>query len=155
MPAEKSRRTMRSPMTSSTREAAEPPDKACLTLAHRLGSRFDGGHHDHLIARLGHLPCAIRADMNDALAQTVEQRPHAVEHRRIAAGHDGQRGVDGALLTAGNGQRLFLDLGRDFGRLFGGRVGRLGIRLSRRYLAHPAEIRSQGLRRDPARRRAA
>ena len=63
--------------------------------------------------------------MNDALAQTVEQRPHAVEHRRIAAGHDGQRGVDGALLTAGNGRikkmnaffaKLFSDMPRRIGR---------------------------------------
>gem|GEM_PF-4659520 len=40
--------------------------------------------------------------MDDALAQTFEQRAHPFEHRRVAAGHDRQRGVDGALGAAGN-----------------------------------------------------
>ncbi len=70
--------------------------------AHRLGRRLDGGHHDHLVTGLGHLPGAIRADMHDALAEALQQWPDARQHIGLAAGHDRQRGIDGPLRTAGN-----------------------------------------------------
>ena len=38
------------------------------------GGGLDGGDHDHLVAGLGDLPGAVRADMDDALAEAFEQR---------------------------------------------------------------------------------
>ena len=38
--------------------------------------------------------------MSDRLAHGLEDRQHGVEHRLVAAGHDGERAVDGALLAA-------------------------------------------------------
>ncbi len=72
------------------------------TEVQRLGNRLNGGDHHHLVARLGHLPGAAVTDMHDLLAEQIEERPHALEHRRLAADHDRQRRGDGALLTAGD-----------------------------------------------------
>jgi hypothetical protein len=79
----------------------------------RLGNRLNRADHHHLIARLGDLPGAVVADMHDLPAEQLEQRPHALEHRRLAADHDRQRRGDGALLTAGNRRIEHVDAVRD------------------------------------------
>jgi hypothetical protein len=39
-----------------------------------LGNRLNRADHDHLIARLGDLPGAVVADMDDRLAEQRQQR---------------------------------------------------------------------------------
>jgi hypothetical protein len=55
---------------------------------------------DDLVRDLGRLTVAVASDQRDVLAHLLEQRTDALEHRRIAAAHDGQRRGLGADLAA-------------------------------------------------------
>ena len=62
----------------------------------RLGNRLDRNHLDDLVAGLGHLACAVVANVDDPLAQDVQDRHHLVQHARLAAHHDRKGAVLGA-----------------------------------------------------------
>ncbi len=85
------------------------------------------GHADagkNLVAGLGHLPRAARADQRDRLAHRFEQRLHFLEHFRLAAHHDGQRGIDRADLAARHRRvKKFDALGGQFGADLARRIG--------------------------------
>ncbi|KAF5293272.1 hypothetical protein FQR65_LT20119 [Abscondita terminalis] len=68
----------------------------------RLGHGLDVQRHDDLVGHLGGLAVAVAAHQGDVLAHALEQGLDAGEHVLGTADHDGQRGVLGAHLAAGD-----------------------------------------------------
>ena len=61
-----------------------------------LGDRHQVAGDEDLVDQLGVLAAARRPLQDDGPAQALEQRPHAREHRRLAADHDRQPRLAGA-----------------------------------------------------------
>ena len=109
-PASKVRLIIRSPCTSRMRLDGEAAHQRLAHLGRigaglareqqRLADRGDVERDDDLVGDLGGLAVAVAADQRDVLAHLLEQRPDRLEHRRVAAAHDGQRRRLGADLAA-------------------------------------------------------
>jgi len=65
-------------------------DAGALGQRHHFGNHQRIAGHDHLVTRLGHLPCPDAAHVRHALAEAQQHRPDAFQVRRIAAHHDCQ-----------------------------------------------------------------
>ena len=103
IPGSNVRLIMRSPCTSSMRDAAKPPISACRTLAgsapaldaNSSASRdgLDVQRDDDLVGDLAVCPVAVLADERDVLAHQLEQRLHFIERGLGPPDHDGERRI--------------------------------------------------------------
>src|SRR5438093_5549229 len=64
-----------------------------------------------LVAELHYLAAAARTTIDYLLAEHVQHGPAGLEYGLVAAGHYGQRAVDGALLAAAHGRVEHFDSG--------------------------------------------
>ncbi|MCX6907735.1 MAG: hypothetical protein NTY01_06795 [Verrucomicrobia bacterium] len=69
-----------------------------------FGHRAEVDRAEDLVDGFCNLAGAVRPDVEDGFAEPLEQRQRASEGFLVAADHDGERGLDGAFLAAGDGR---------------------------------------------------
>ena len=101
------------PLAFSTLEPARPPRIASNTVCgfsprlrrqrQRLAHRLDVRGDDYLVGELGGVARAVAAAKHDAGADDLQHPDMGVEHLLLAADHDGERSINRARLSAGDG----------------------------------------------------